>query len=913
MRCRGALILVGVGLLGPLSKAQADEGFSSQVKLLSRGEHFLATDKKQLLIEVDNSKRPFLIIPKRFYADSCSLMSKLSGTTIGFEPTAPGTADFLKLELKPTFVSEGKSRTQIELSCPAGSRTWSVDLRQESAGSHLEERINDALAAGFPGAALKELRAILGSPSLRKQMDAYYLLGRLFLFEGNYIEAAKYWGESFSLARQLGALWTQTSSLLSLLHISVQVGDYAEARACFDNLSALRQAFPILFEFPETIEGYSVWYSVTGETERQIDFLKQAMLKSVEQADIGETRRLANNLAYIKLNLGEYREARNLLAKRSPALDWIRSGCVADATKVEIELAEKEGNPNYLIPPQMMTFALELEKKLRGRRLDMWTFVAYALGRIAFLEGNYDKARDWLRRANTEVLPEQSASYRNDLDLLEGELSLVGGNYPKAIEIANRLIKKAVEQPVAVHSLAWRAYKLRAAAAEKSNLGTKKVSSDYQKAQLHLTSIARGVGQRTTRISFKTKYRQLPLQYADYLIRENKIGEGAAVLEHYRALVFEELNSRILTERLSEKGRQHWLNMLAKFEQARRKYERERGACELVPKAKLKGCQRGRRKDARKVSKLHQKVFEALKEVPPQLPKIERYIPSVQRMLLPGQALLTLTQTLSGWHSFYISARNVEHYHGPQPLSPWVDRLSQLEHLYVVAGGHKEARGLHRQVFKDKPLAAQISISYLPHAGVLIRPAVKAKQAGIVVADPEGDLPNAYQEAKKLLRLRKGLRSFLGETARREDILSSLSKGARWLHFAGHGIFAQEDPWAAHLKLADGETLSLEDLLVAQPKVELVVLNGCQTGPELSNEGMTLPQAFLLAGAQAVLATTDDIDDAQARRFIDSFYDSDPWANPGKAYRNAVIASASAGDEVWRSFRLWGAVGSPLR
>jgi len=48
-------------------------------------------------------------------------------------------------------------------------------------------------------------------------------------------------------------------------------------------------------------------------------------------------------------------------------------------------------------------------------------------------------------------------------------------------------------------------------------------------------------------------------------------------------------------------------------------------------------------------------------------------------------------------------------------------------------------------------------------------------------------------------------------------------------HFAGHGALRAGDPWSAHLRLARGETLGVEDVLVARPRVGLVVLNGCAT------------------------------------------------------------------------------------
>lgn len=176
----------------------------------------------------------------------------------------------------------------------------------------------------------------------------------------------------------------------------------------------------------------------------------------------------------------------------------------------------------------------------------------------------------------------------------------------------------------------------------------------------------------------------------------------------------------------------------------------------------------------------------------------------------------------------------------------------------------------------------------------------------VVVANPSGDLPAAGREGRAVAT-RLGV-SALGAGTTRATLLAAL-RSARVFHFAGHGALAPADPWGVHLRLARGEALRAPDLLAAPLSVDLVVLSGCRTGAETQwspEAAISLPAVLLLAGARAVVATTQPIDDQLAAAFQAEFYAADGARRPARALRAAVAALRARWPEANDAFELWG-------
>lgn len=240
------------------------------------------------------------------------------------------------------------------------------------------------------------------------------------------------------------------------------------------------------------------------------------------------------------------------------------------------------------------------------------------------------------------------------------------------------------------------------------------------------------------------------------------------------------------------------------------------------------------------------------------------------------------------------------------PLGDWRDLPDAVRHVYIVPGGHPDAFRL--ATAGDDPLLARASVSFLPYAGLLAQPAEAADGPPLVVADPRRDLSFAAAEGAAVAKALPGATLLSGPAADRSAVLGALA-GARLFHFAGHGILHPERPWDAHLRLAGADTLTLSDVLTHPVGARLVMLSGCETGVDavlLDEAVVGLPEAFLAAGARAVLATDREVDDRATRRFVERFYAAGGAERPAAALRIAALAAREAGDPAWSAFRMIG-------
>lgn len=120
--------------------------------------------------------------------------------------------------------------------------------------------------------------------------------------------------------------------------------------------------------------------------------------------------------------------------------------------------------------------------------------------------------------------------------------------------------------------------------------------------------------------------------------------------------------------------------------------------------------------------------------------------------------------------------------------------------------------------------------------------------------------------------------------ASRATVTSSAFGKSRIIHFATHGFLDSKNPELSGLifSMVDraGEPqlgfYGLEDVFNASLPVDLVVLSGCQTalGQEVDSEGLVgLTWGFLYAGANSVVASLWDVDDASTAELMRLFYE----------------------------------------
>lgn len=220
-------------------------------------------------------------------------------------------------------------------------------------------------------------------------------------------------------------------------------------------------------------------------------------------------------------------------------------------------------------------------------------------------------------------------------------------------------------------------------------------------------------------------------------------------------------------------------------------------------------------------------------------------------------------------------------------------QLKKISRLTVIAGASDGTLQLSQSSFAGRPLLEHLSVVY--SADLPARTATIPSATAFIAADAARDLSRARTEAAEVgehLRARGWRTSTaLGEEASRSKVQVELAR-VSLLHYAGHGRFAGAEGFDSALQLAGGD-LTVGEIVTATTSPTWVVLSSCETAQSASTEksaGLGVASAFLIAGAEAVLASDISIGDARAARFMSRLYQSWPGASSIEdAYRKAML------------------------
>lgn len=251
-------------------------------------------------------------------------------------------------------------------------------------------------------------------------------------------------------------------------------------------------------------------------------------------------------------------------------------------------------------------------------------------------------------------------------------------------------------------------------------------------------------------------------------------------------------------------------------------------------------------------------------------------------------------------------------------LAPFADCLRGARKVQVLSDGASAEVDVHALRFAGAPLIARMAVVYglglgtrsLPE-GEGSSPRSRSPDHLLAVYDPTERLPGTALERAAVdgFARRRGrmLRQLSGSAATRARFLEQLPQASR-LHFAGHGQSGGLDGEGHGLLLADG-LLSATDLILLEQVPAEVVLSACD-GARTESDGL-LPgigaaQAFLLAGAQQVVAAPRPIGDELAGLFMQRFYarldECDSVPEAVREVQRALLAQG-AGDD-WAAFRV---------
>lgn len=268
--------------------------------------------------------------------------------------------------------------------------------------------------------------------------------------------------------------------------------------------------------------------------------------------------------------------------------------------------------------------------------------------------------------------------------------------------------------------------------------------------------------------------------------------------------------------------------------------------------------------------------------------------------------LLVWRHASSGEERWWVNASGASCVSGDLTSAELSTHTAGLAHLYVIASPCTDAwRSLSgAQRADEQPLATALSLSFLPSASECLRSWPEASNPPVVIVDTRNDLLAAETDGEWLASTLDA--RLLQGSAADAVTVRDVMRGATLLHFSGHGepVACLRD--CAALKLAHGALLRPEDLVTGGAAPVQVVLNGCDTGRGFADNALSLPAAFLAAGAMQVLVTTRPVPDEHASAFIRALYTYGGAADLAEGLRLASYDAWSAGLDIWTAYRLVG-------
>jgi hypothetical protein len=246
-----------------------------------------------------------------------------------------------------------------------------------------------------------------------------------------------------------------------------------------------------------------------------------------------------------------------------------------------------------------------------------------------------------------------------------------------------------------------------------------------------------------------------------------------------------------------------------------------------------------------------------------------------------------------------------------QLLAPFAAQIREAESLRLIPYGVLKDVDFHALPFGDGLLIDAVPVAYGGDLGQEQNPPKSpAELSFLVVADPLNDLIAARAEGQWLRDALKGrllTRVLVGEEATYDRVVAELQR-ADIFHFAGHAEFEQSG-WQSGMRLAANTMLEPGDIVALSSVPSLVILSGCETTRERMDVAVAsigLAQAFLVRGAQNVIATTRSVPDDIGLALSRALTREDLARLDATSFRRVLqkVREADGSGRHWRSYRL---------
>ena len=216
-----------------------------------------------------------------------------------------------------------------------------------------------------------------------------------------------------------------------------------------------------------------------------------------------------------------------------------------------------------------------------------------------------------------------------------------------------------------------------------------------------------------------------------------------------------------------------------------------------------------------------------------------------------------------------------------------------IDHAVLIPTGRLGLLPLHAAGNGDGHPA--ITYTYAPNARALTaaKDAAESTPAAhtlLAIDNPDGSLRFSGEEVAAALdtfpdsqRLR-----LANDKATLAQVQQQLAQHDVW-HFSTHGWAAPQKPLDGGLLLANGDHLTLREILALKARARLVMLSACETGipgTELPDEVISLPTGLLQAGAAGVVGSLWSVNDFSTAMLMMRFYEA--WREEGQTPPEAL-------------------------
>lgn len=693
------------------------------------------------------------------------------------------------------------------------------------------------------------------------------------------------WQRAVELARTLHVVTEEAARLRSLAFLEIETGSFVDARALLGEAHDLAAQ---VGDEAGVARGIYLEASLDQRASAPRAYVRArarytaALQSAVRRGDDRDARLFAGMLATLFVEEGKPSEAQEILLTYAPPADAAPAELVQHGLRVAYAQAvlEEARAPVSEGAARWLPLIADAERLLTMAK-DHGTAVeaAYLMTHLAQLNANADRLDDaqrWIDEARSNPRAAAHAA-RWELQLVTLEVAIRRSPSPAVEPRIAALRRTALTANGGLESDTTVLTSMLLGDLHRALGDDERAIQDYAQADTEAEHIAARFVAPSTGGLYRRRRARGHERHIALLLAQGRAASAFQVVERRRWSAFRQLRAQL---HVAERG-DAWKRYGDAYRTVAQECgRRDAGACKL---ARVE----------------FDRAFSALQTISDRAPPTA--VDEVARRLEPREALLSLSRIEDETVGFLVADGEISVLAGPDSGARLLEGLTDVDRLYVTSDDDAAATAAFTHIM-DK---TAITASRLPHAGFLRTPS-EVGGPWLVVADPDDTLLHARGEGKRIAALRTGtVIPLIGSKATRTAVLDALGR-VDVLHFAGHGPPSDTQASSDVMPLADGDTLTSEDILGLAHGPRLVVLSGCRTGRDLGPLIAGLPEAFLSAGADVVIAAVGVVPDDAAARFTERFYSAGGREKPIAAFHRVGRAMLSEGDDTWRRFRVWG-------